>query len=101
MPENVAIAIVQNGEYFDASSVCDSHPYSSPSLGWEMRYVMETRGYRDCASLVVLHNDYLLSCMRLHADARAFATFGYMLGIAIGLFVILCIPYILCGCHEL
>ncbi|CAN0241715.1 unnamed protein product [Ectocarpus sp. 6 AP-2014] len=33
---------------------------TSGELGWEMRYVMETTGYDDCASLVVLHEDYLI-----------------------------------------
>lgn len=102
VPENVAIAIVQNEEQFDTHSVCDSHPYSSPSLGWEMRYVMETRGYRDCASLVVLHEDYLVSCARLHADGRALATLAYMLIVVLGMFVFLCLPCMcVFGCYEL
>ena len=99
VPENIAAAIVQSGEYFDADSVCHSHPLSSPSLGWEMRYVAETRGYKDCASLVVLHEDYLVSCVRLHADARALATFAYMLAIAICMFIVVCLPCMcMCDC---
>lgn len=101
VPENIAVAIAQDENYFDSDSVCDSHPLSSPSLGWEMRYVMETKGYVDCASLVVLHDDYLVSCVRHHADARALATFGYMLAVAIGIFVVVCLPLCcLCGCCE-
>lgn len=103
VPENIAVAIVQNaGDYFDVDSICDSHPYNSPSLGWEMRYVMETKGYTDCASLVVLHDDYLVSCVRHHADARALATLGYMLIIAIGFILVVCLPCCcLCDCLEL
>ena len=96
IPENVAVAIVQNSEYFNDDSVCDSHPYNSPSLGWEMRYVMETKGYADCASLVVLHDDYLVSCVRYFADARALATLAYMLIIAIGIFLVVCLPCCFC-----
>lgn len=92
VPERVAKAIVHNGDYFDDDSVCDSHPRNSPSLGWEMRYVMETKGYSECASVVVLHEDYLVSCVRHHADARALATFAYMLAIAIGLVLCCCLP---------
>ena len=101
VPENIAVAIVQNGDLFHADSVCDSHPRNSPSLGWEMRYVMETKGYTDCASLVVLHDDYLVSCVRHHADARALATFGYMLIIAIGFILVVCLPCCcLCDCLD-
>lgn len=101
VPENVAVAIVQNKEYFDGDSVCDSHPRNSPSLGWEMRYVMETKGYMDCASLVVLHEDYLASCARHHADARALATSGYMLIVAIGIVLVVCLPCsIFCNCMD-
>jgi len=99
VPEDIAAAIIKSGEYFDADSVCHAHPLNSPSLGWEMRYVAEMRGYKDCASLVVLHEDFLISCTRLHADARALATFAYMLIIAIGMFCVLCLPCIcMCDC---
>jgi len=92
VPEKVAIAIVENEEFFESSVVCSSHPYNSPSLGWEMRYVMESKGYDDCASLIILHEDFLVSCTRLHADARALATFAYMFAILIGLIVCCCFP---------
>lgn len=102
VPENIAVAIVQNVQNFEKDSVCDSHPGNSPSLGWEMRYVMETKGYADCASLVVLHEDYLVSCVRHHADARALATFGYMLIIVIGFILVVCLPCCcLCDCLSL
>lgn len=92
VPENVGVAVIENRDFFEAEAVCDSHPRSSPSLGWEMRYVMESKGYSDCASVIVLHEDYLASCVRLHADARALATFAYMLAIAIGMFCVCCLP---------
>lgn len=95
VPEKIAQDIIDRTEHFNVDSVCSSHPLSSPSLGWEMRYVGETRGYSDCASLVVLHDDYLVSCVRLHADARALATFAYMISVLLGFFIgiaILCIP---------
>lgn len=43
----------------------DKVDHDLASLGWEMRYVMESSGYSDCASLIVLHEDYLASCVRL------------------------------------
>ena len=92
VPENVAVAVIESRDFYEIDSVCDSHPINSPSLGWEMRYVMETSGYSDCASLIVLHDDYLASCVRLHADARAFGTFGYMLIVAIGIACVCCMP---------
>lgn len=92
VPENVAVSIIGNLANFDQESVCDSHPSNSPSIGWEMRYTMETRGYNDCASLVVLHDDYLVSCVRLHADARSLATSAYFLAIAIGLMLFCILP---------
>ena len=54
-----------------------------------MRYAMESKGYGDCASLIVIHEDFLKSCTRLNADARALATFAYMLSIAFG-FIVFC-----------
>ena len=92
-PKNIAAAIVRNGDYFDDDSVCDSHPRNSPSLGWEMRFAMETKGYRDCASLVVLHDDYLASCARKHADARAFATLMYMTAVPLGIALVVFLPF--------
>ncbi|CAM9205664.1 unnamed protein product [Pylaiella littoralis] len=83
VPENVAVAIISNNDGFAADAFCDSHPTNSPSLGWEMRYDIKTNGYKDCASLVVLHEDYLVACTRLHADARGLATFGYMIAILV------------------
>lgn len=92
VPENVAVAVIESKDDFEIDAVCDSHPRSSPSLGWEMRYVMESIGYSDCASLVVLQEDYLASCVRLHADARALATFGYMLAILVGMLCVCVLP---------
>lgn len=92
VPENIAVAIVQNGDYFDGDSICVSHPRNSPSLGWEMRYAMETKGYEDCASVVILHDDYLASCTRQYADARALVTLAYMLIVAIGIVLVACLP---------
>ena len=101
VPENIAISIIENMDFFETESVCDSHPSNSPSLGWEMRYVMESTGFYDCASLIVLHEDYLVSCVRLHADARALATFAYMLAVYVGIFCICCLPiWCLCGCCD-
>lgn len=93
-PENIAAAIVRNGDYFDGDSVCVSRPRNSPSLGWEMRYTMETIGYRDCASLLLLHDDHLASCIRQYADARALATLGYMVIVAFGFVLVVCIPFL-------
>ncbi|CAM9982985.1 unnamed protein product [Ectocarpus sp. 4 AP-2014] len=92
VPENVAVAIIQNDHHFNTDSICDSHPKNSPSLGWEMRYVMETTGYDDCASLVALHEDYLISCTRLHADARSLATSAYLLFLTIGMILVCALP---------
>lgn len=89
VPEEVAKSIVSSDAAFDEYAACDSHPYNSPSLGWEMRYSMKTSGYKDCASLILMNNDYLASCVRLHADGRALATFGYLLGIA--MFLLACL----------
>lgn len=100
VPENVAIAIIESTDFYETDSVCDSHPRNSPSLGWEMRYVMDSSGYSDCASMIVLHEDYLASCVRLHADARALATFGYMLAVAIGMLCVCCVPLRACGCWD-
>jgi hypothetical protein len=90
--ENVAVAIIETGHHFNNDSVCHSHPKNSPSLGWEMRYVMETTGYDDCASLVVLHEDFLISCVRHDTDARALATFAYGIAMCIGLLVVCVLP---------
>lgn len=92
VPENVASAIMGNPEYF-VHVGCESHPWNSPSLGWEMRYTMKIAGYNDCASVIVLHEDYLRSCVRLHADARALATLGYFIGILVFLCCCCVIPY--------
>ena len=99
VPENIAVSIIESTDFLEIEAFCDSHPRNSPSLGWEMRYVMESSGYSDCASLIVLHEDYLASCVRLHADARALATFAYMLAIAIGIIFVCCVPCCcLCDC---
>lgn len=92
VPEKIAVSILQSTEYFDADAICHVHPVDSPSLGWEMRYVGDTKGYADCASLAVLHQDNLVSCTRLHADSRALATFSYMLSVFFGAIIILCFP---------
>lgn len=92
VPENVAKSIISNVEYFAKDIVCDSHPFNSPSLGWEARYTTETKGYNDCASIVILNNDYLASCVRLHADGRALATFAYFLAMLVGLFCFCVLP---------
>ena len=92
VPENVAVSIIESRDFYETDAVCDSHPRNSPSLGWEMRYVMETTGYDDCASLVVLHEDYLISCTRLHADARSLATSAYFLALVIGIILMCVLP---------
>ena len=92
VPENVAVAVIETHHHFNPDSICDSHPRNSPSLGWEMRYVMETTGYDDCASLVVLHEAYLISCTRLHADARSLATSAYFLALVIGIILMCVLP---------
>lgn len=94
VPEDVAVAIISNNDGFAVDVFCDSHPRNSPSLGWEMRYDMKTNGYKDCASLVVFHEDYLVACTRLHADARALATFGYMIGVLVAVVLLICLPYL-------
>ncbi|CAM9866011.1 unnamed protein product [Ectocarpus sp. 12 AP-2014] len=93
VPEKIAVSIITTGRHFHTDSVCHSHPGNSPSVGWEMRYVMETTGYDDCASVVVLHEDFLASCVRLHADERSLATSAYFLAIAAGIVCLCLLPY--------
>lgn len=104
VPERVAASLVAEirgtgGGLVDVDAFCESHPGNSPSLGWEMRYVLKARGYASCASLIVVHDNYLASCTKLHADARALATFAYMISVALGMFVVCFMPCVcISGC---
>ena len=97
VPKVVATWIIRNRENFDPQAMCHTYPTNSPSLGWEMRYEMTVYGFNDCSSLVELHQNALGRCVRNMADARAFATFAYMLGLLIG--VVICILGCMCCCE--
>ena len=47
----------------------------------------------NCASLIVLHDDYLASCARQHADALAFATLMYMTAVPLGIALVVFLPF--------
>ena len=92
-PETMAIWILDDVDSFSEDSSCKTYPTDSPSLGWEMRYEMEILGFKDCSSLVELHQNSMISCVRHDADARAFATFAYMIGCVI----VICLLMIFCS----
>ncbi len=97
VPYVVATWIIRNYENFDPQAMCRTYPTNSPSLGWEMRYEMTVYGFKDCSSLVDLHQNALGRCVRYMADARAFATFAYIIGLLIVL--VLCIMSCMCCCE--
>ena len=94
-PETVSMWILRKFDGFDKEAICHTYPTNSPSLGWEMRYEMEVTGFNDCSSLVTLHENSIGECVRHLADARAFATFCYMIVVFIAL-VICCFLGLLC-----
>ena len=99
VPKVVATWIIRNHENFDPQAMCRTYPTNSPSLGWEMRYEMAVYGFNDCASLVDLHQNALGRCVRYMADARAFATFAYMLGLIIALVLFIMALAYCCECY--
>lgn len=98
VPEQVALSLVNDPESFSEDAVCRSHPTNSPSLGWETRFEMDSTGYAKCSDIIDIHEDHLRGCVRFHADRRAFATFGYMMGILAGFVVLAVVCVFFCGC---
>lgn len=97
-PETVATWILRSFDSFDLEAACHTFPTNSPSLGWDMRYDMKVFGFSDCSSLVELHQNSLAECVRHKADARAFATLGYMIVVFCGILLFLFLCFAACSC---
>lgn len=91
-PTDVALSVITNTDKFEEHAFCENHPYHSPSIGWEVRYKMRVNGYNDCASIIIIHEDAISECYRLHADGRGWATIGYLIAVFVGLLCMCIIP---------
>lgn len=87
-PKKVAMTIIADTDNFNAESMCTTNPDNSPSLEKEMEYFMDVSGYSDCASVVILHQEFLGYCVKNLKSLRGFATVVYISAVIISIFVV-------------
>lgn len=89
VPREVATSIIADTENFNALSTCRTNPNNSPSLEKEMEYYMNTEGYSDCASVVLLHENALGECVKNLKTLRGFLSVMYIITILVCVFIVL------------
>lgn len=94
--EEIAKTIIADTDNFNVVSVCSTSPDKSPSLENEMGYFMDVIGYSDCASVVILHQNFLGECVKNLKTLREFASVMYIIAVILGIFVFLGLCILAC-----